>query len=113
GDRIDAVIRGSAVNNDGAGKVGFTAPGLETQAEVIATAQAAAGIDPETVSAVEAHGTGTQLGDPIEVAALTRVFRAATDKKGFCALGSVKSNLGHLDTAAGVTGLVKMVLALK
>ena len=113
GDRIAAVIKGSAINNDGAVKIGFTAPGVESQANVVAAAQANAGIDPETITAIEAHGTGTPLGDPIEVAALTRVFRARTQKKGFCAIGSVKSNVGHLDTAAGVTGLIKMVLALQ
>ncbi|HEY1526503.1 MAG TPA: beta-ketoacyl synthase N-terminal-like domain-containing protein, partial [Candidatus Angelobacter sp.] len=113
GDRIDAVIRGSAINNDGSGKIGFTAPGLESQAEVIAAAQAIAGVNPETIAAVEAHGTGTQLGDPIEIAALTRVFTAGTDKKNFCALGSVKSNVGHLEAAAGVTGLLKMTMALR
>jgi amino acid adenylation domain-containing protein/non-ribosomal peptide synthase protein (TIGR01720 family) len=113
GDRIDAVIRGSAINNDGSGKIGYTAPGLESQADVIAAAQAIAGVRPETISAVEAHGTGTQLGDPIEMAALNRVFMAGTDKKNYCALGSVKSNVGHLEAAAGVTGFIKMSMALK
>ena len=113
GDHILAVIKGSAINNDGSGKVGYTAPSIDGQARVIAEAQAIAGVDPETITYVEAHGTATNLGDPIEIAALTRVFRAATQKRGFCAIGSVKTNLGHLDSAAGVTGLIKTVLALK
>ena len=113
GDAIIAVIRGAAANNDGAAKVGFTAPGVDGQAEVIALAQAAAQVEPESIGLVEAHGTATPLGDPIEVAALTRVFRVQTDRRGFCALGSVKSNLGHLDAAAGVTGLIKAALAVE
>ncbi|MCC6456163.1 MAG: amino acid adenylation domain-containing protein [Caldilineaceae bacterium] len=113
GDTIYAVIRGAAVNNDGAVKVGYTAPSVEGQAQVIALAQAAAGIDPATISYVEAHGTGTPLGDPTEIAALSQVFRAHTDRQGFCAIGSVKSNLGHLDAAAGVAGLLKTTLALQ
>ncbi len=113
GDMVLAVIRGSAINNDGAQKVSYTAPGLDGQAEVIAAAQAAAEVDPETIGYVEAHGTATALGDPIEVAALTRVFRAATEARQFCALGSVKSNIGHLDAAAGVAGFIKTVLALQ
>jgi acyl transferase domain-containing protein len=113
GDCIHAVIKGSAVNNDGWDKIGFTAPSIQGQAEVIAEALAVAGIHPETISYIEAHGTGTALGDPIEVAALTQVFRASTRRTGFCALGSVKTNLGHLDAAAGVTGLLKVTLALK
>ena len=112
GDTIHAVIKGTAINNDGALKVGYTAPSVEGQAQVIADALAAAGVDPSTVSCVEAHGTGTPMGDPIEVAALTEAFRARTDR-GFCALGSVKTNIGHLDTAAGVAGLIKTVLALE
>ena len=113
GDSIDAVIKGSAINNDGSLKVGYTAPGIDGQADVIRAAHLRAEIDPETITYIEAHGTGTPLGDPIEVAALTKVFSAATDRKQFCAIGSVKSNIGHLDTAAGVTGLIKTVLALK
>jgi len=113
GDRIDAVLRGSAINNDGALKVGFTAPSVDGQAAVIAAAQAAAGVDPGSIGYVEAHGTGTALGDPIEIAALTQAFRASTGERGFCAIGSVKTNLGHLDAAAGVTGLIKAVLAVK
>ncbi|RMF30773.1 MAG: polyketide synthase, partial [Chloroflexi bacterium] len=113
GDTIHAVIKGSAINNDGSLKVGYTAPSVEGQAEVIATAQALAGVDPETITYIEAHGTGTALGDPIEIAALTQVFRAGTQARGFCAIGSVKTNIGHLDAAAGVAGLIKTVLALK
>jgi acyl transferase domain-containing protein/acyl carrier protein len=113
GDSIHAVIKGSATNNDGALKASFTAPSVYQQSEVIMEAQANAGVDPETISYVEAHGTGTPLGDPIEVRALTKAFRAKTDKKGFCAIGSVKTNLGHLDAAAGIVGLIKTVLALK
>ena len=113
GDRIEAVIRGSAVNNDGAAKVGYTAPSVEGQAAVIAEAQLTAGVAADSISYVEAHGTATPLGDPIEVAALTRAFRASTKQRGYCALGSVKSNIGHLDAAAGVVGLIKTVLALK
>jgi phthiocerol/phenolphthiocerol synthesis type-I polyketide synthase E len=112
-DDVIAIIRGSAVNNDGSGKVGFTAPGLEGQAQVIALAQAAAGVAPDTIGFIEAHGTATPLGDPIEVAALTRVFRAQTQRRGFCALGSVKSNVGHLDAAAGMAGLIKAALAVR
>lgn len=113
GDCIHAVIKGSAINNDGSLKVGYTAPSVDGQAGVIAEAQAIAGVDPETISYVETHGTGTSLGDPIEIAALTQAFGTTTDKKGFCAIGSVKTNVGHLDTAAGVVGLIKTVLALK
>ena len=112
GDLIYAVIKGAAVNNDGSGRVSFTAPSVDGQAEAIAMAQATAGIDPATISYVEAHGTGTALGDPVEIAGLTKAFRAGTDKKGFCAVGSVKTNIGHLDAAAGVTGLIKTALAL-
>jgi acyl transferase domain-containing protein len=113
GDTIYAVIKGSAINNDGSLKVGYTAPSVDGQAEAIAGALAMAEVDPETVTYIEAHGTGTPLGDPIEIAALTQAFRASTQKKGFCAISSVKTNVGHLDTAAGVTGLIKTVLALK
>jgi acyl transferase domain-containing protein/acyl carrier protein len=112
-DCIHAVIRSTAMNNDGALKVGYTAPSVEGQAEVIAEAIALADLDPETISYIETHGTGTALGDPIEIAALTKAFRAKTQKKGFCAIGSVKTNIGHLDTAAGVASLIKTVLALK
>jgi amino acid adenylation domain-containing protein len=113
GDAIQAVIKGSAINNDGAGKVGFTAPSVAGQARAIAEALAVAGVDPATVSYVETHGTGTALGDPIEIAALTEVFRASTDRTRCCALGAVKTNIGHLDCAAGVAGLIKTVLALQ
>ncbi len=113
GDCIQAVIKGTAINNDGNLKVSFTAPSVDGQAAVIAEAQQAAAIDPQTITYIEAHGTGTPLGDPIEVAALTQAFRVKTAQKGFCAIGSVKSNVGHLTTAAGIAGLIKTVLALK
>ncbi len=113
GDRIYAVIKGSAINNDGSGKVGYTAPSVSGQAEAIAEAIAFAEVEPETISYIETHGTGTNLGDPIEISALTNAFRAGTQKKGFCAVGSVKTNIGHLDAAAGVTGLIKTALALQ
>lgn len=113
GDRIHAVIKGSAINNDGSLKVSYTAPRIDTQAKVIRSAQLMAEVDPETITYIEAHGTGTSLGDPIEIAALTQAFHADTQKKSFCAIGSVKTNIGHLDTAAGVAGLIKTVLALK
>ncbi|MES1243274.1 MAG: SDR family NAD(P)-dependent oxidoreductase [Acidobacteriota bacterium] len=113
GDTIHAVIRGFATNNDGSHKMGYTAPGIDGQVEVIAMAQAVAGARGDSITYVEAHGTGTPLGDPIEVEALTEVFRAATDRTGFCALGSVKTNVGHLDAAAGVASLLKTVLALE
>jgi amino acid adenylation domain-containing protein/non-ribosomal peptide synthase protein (TIGR01720 family) len=112
GDLIDAVIKGSAINNDGAVKVGYTAPGVEGQAEVIRMAQAAAGVEPETIGYIEAHGTGTALGDPIEIRALRQVFGDAEGRTGSCAIGSLKTNIGHLDAAAGVAGLIKAVLAL-
>ncbi|HVR95493.1 MAG TPA: condensation domain-containing protein, partial [Thermoanaerobaculia bacterium] len=121
-DTIRAVIRGSAVNNDGAVKVGYTAPSVDGQAAVVAEALAVAGIDgsdgsdgvdAETIGYVEGHGTGTALGDPIEIQALTKAFRKLTRKRGFAALGTVKSNIGHLDIAAGIAGLIKTVLALE
>ena len=113
GDTIHAVIKGAAINNDGSHKTGYTAPAVDSQAEVIAMAQALGAVDPESISYVETHGTATPLGDPIEIAALTKAFRLGTDKSGFCAIGSVKTNIGHLDAAAGVTGLIKTVLALE
>ncbi|BAY65327.1 beta-ketoacyl synthase [Calothrix brevissima NIES-22] len=113
GDRIYAVIKGCAINNDGSLKVGYTAPSVNGQAQVIAEAMMLAAVEPETINYIEAHGTGTTLGDPIEIAALSQVFRSSTQKKGFCAIGSVKTNIGHLDAAAGVAGLIKTVLSLK
>ncbi len=113
GDTITAVIKGSAMNNDGSSKVGYTAPSVEGQAEVIMAAQAVADVEPHTLTYVEAHGTGTTVGDPIEIAALTQAFREGTDQCGYCAIGSVKTNVGHLDAAAGVAGLIKTALALK
>ncbi|MBU1708383.1 MAG: type I polyketide synthase, partial [Proteobacteria bacterium] len=113
GDAIDAIIIGSAVNNDGSLKASYAAPSIEGQKNVIIEALANAAINPETISYVEAHGTGTALGDPTEIAALTKAFRSMTPKNGFCAIGSVKGNIGHLDVAAGVAGLIKTVLALK
>ncbi|MHC5764549.1 MAG: aminotransferase class III-fold pyridoxal phosphate-dependent enzyme [Nostoc sp.] len=112
GDRIYAVIRGSGINNDGADKVSFTAPSVDGQAEAVAMAQAYANFHPETISYIEAHGTATPLGDPIEIEALTQAFRVHTDAKQFCAIGSLKSNVGHLVAAAGVAGLIKTALAL-
>ena len=113
GDTIHAVIRGIAINNDGMRKGSFAAPSIEGQAEVIAAALAQQGIDPESIGLMEAHGTGTAVGDPIELAGLTQAYRKWTAKKQFCALGSVKNNIGHTDAAAGVAGLVKAVLALR
>jgi len=113
GDCIHAIIKGSAINNDGSLKIGYTAPSVEGQAAVISEAQAIAGIEADTITYIEAHGTGTELGDPIEIAALTKAFRATTEKNGFCAIGSVKTNFGHTDAAAGVAALIKTVLALK
>lgn len=112
GDQIYAVIRGSAINNDGSAKVGYTAPSIDGQAEAIVTAQASAGVAASTISYVEAHGTGTPLGDRVEMAALTQAFRASSEARGFCAIGSLKTNIGHLDAAAGIAGLIKTVLAL-
>ncbi|TVP73061.1 MAG: KR domain-containing protein [Rhodobacteraceae bacterium] len=111
GDQIIAVIKGSAINNDGAQKAGYLAPSVEGQARAIAEAHQVAGVDAESISYVECHGTGTHLGDPIEVAALTEGF--GTDKRGFCRIGSVKTNIGHLDTAAGVASLIKAACALQ
>ena len=113
GDHVEAVIRGSAINNDGALRVSFTAPGEDGQADVIAEALSVAQVEPETISYIEAHGTGTPIGDPIEIAALSRVFRASTQAKSLCAIGSVKSNVGHLEAAAGIASLIKAILALK
>ncbi|HYP26943.1 MAG TPA: beta-ketoacyl synthase N-terminal-like domain-containing protein [Blastocatellia bacterium] len=113
GDTILAVIKGSAVNNDGAARANFAAPSVEGQTAVIEEALALSGVDAETITYMEAHGGGTSLGDSIEVAAMTRAFRASTEKKRFCAVGSVKTNIGHLNAAAGVASLIKCVLALQ
>ncbi|MGE4222353.1 MAG: beta-ketoacyl synthase N-terminal-like domain-containing protein [Vicinamibacterales bacterium] len=113
GDHIHAVVKGSAVNNDGSTKVSYLAPSVDGQAAAVREALGVAGVEIDRIGLVEAHGTGTPVGDPIEVAALTQAFRASTDRVGFCALGSVKTNIGHLDTAAGVAGLIKVVKALE
>ncbi len=113
GDCIRAIVKGSAVNNDGSARVGYTAPGIRGQSQVIVDALAVAKCSADTISYVEAHGTGTSLGDPIEVSALTEAFRRTTRRTNFCGLGSVKTNIGHLDAASGVTGLIKTVLALQ
>ncbi|WP_323781256.1 type I polyketide synthase [Thalassovita sp.] len=113
GDHIWAVIKGSAVNNDGAAKAGYLAPSVDGQAAAIADAQALSDVSADTIDYVECHGTGTYLGDPIEVAALTQAFQQTTDETGFCRIGSVKTNIGHLDTAAGAASLIKTSLALK
>ena len=113
GDAIYAVIKGSAINNDGARKVGYTAPRVAGQANVIRAACRMAEVEPATISYIETHGTGTALGDPVELAALTQVFRESTERQGYCAIGSLKTNIGHLDTAAGIAGLIKTALALQ
>jgi acyl transferase domain-containing protein len=114
GDPILAVIKGFALNNDGSDKIGYAAPSVNAQADVVAMAQAAAGIDPETISYVEAHGTATPLGDPIEMTALTAAFRrGGATRNQYCAVGTGKTNIGHLDIAAGATGLIKTVLQLQ
>ncbi|MGE5341854.1 MAG: SDR family NAD(P)-dependent oxidoreductase [Candidatus Omnitrophota bacterium] len=110
GDHIVAVIRGSAIDNDGSDKIGFTAPSVKGQVAAISAAIRAAQIEPETIGLIETHGTGTKLGDPVEINALKQVFD--TEKRNFCAIGSVKTNIGHLDTAAGVAGFIKATLAL-
>ncbi|WP_433969859.1 type I polyketide synthase [Tunturiibacter gelidiferens] len=111
-DHITAVIRGFGVNNDGSMKAGYMAPGVDGQSGVIAAAQAMAGVDARTITYIEAHGTATPLGDPIEVAALTKAFRLSTDAAGYCAIGTAKANVGHLDAAAGVAGVIKTALSL-
>ncbi len=113
GDSIRAVIKGSAVNNDGASKVGYLAPSVDGQARAILEALAVANVRADTITYVEAHGTGTPVGDPIEVAALTQAFRTHTQKRGYCGIGSLKSNIGHIDTAAGVASFIKCVEALR
>jgi acyl transferase domain-containing protein/thioesterase domain-containing protein len=112
GDQIYGVIRGTGLNNDGSDKMSFMAPSVRGQADAVAMAMANADVNPEDISYIETHGTGTNIGDPIEVEALNSVFRERTARKGFCAIGSVKTNLGHLDTAAGVAGFIKTVLSL-
>nr|WP_330165855.1 SDR family NAD(P)-dependent oxidoreductase [Seohaeicola saemankumensis] len=113
GDHIWGVIKGTAINNDGAAKAGYLAPSVDGQSAAIVEAQAVAGVSPDTVGYIECHGTGTYLGDPIEVAALTEAFRqGGAQGEGFCRIGSVKTNIGHLDTAAGVASLIKTTLAL-
>lgn len=111
-DHIYAVVKGSAINNDGGTKVGYMAPNGDGQAAVVTEAMAMASIDADTISYVEAHGTGTPLGDPIEIGGLTQAFRAGTQSKNFCAIGSVKTNVGHLQIASGVVGFIKTVLSL-
>jgi len=113
GDPIRAVIKGSAINNDGSLKVSYTAPSVVGQAAVVTSALQAANVPAESIGYIEAHGTATELGDPIEVASLTKAFQTQTAQTGFCAIGSVKTNIGHLDRAAGVSGLIKTVLALE
>ncbi|MFL0802020.1 MAG: acyltransferase domain-containing protein [Agarilytica sp.] len=113
GDTIHAVIKGSAINNDGNQKIGFTAPSIEGQTTVISEALANAQVEPETITSIEAHGTATALGDPIEFAALSEVFKNVNPNEKTCALGSVKTNIGHLDTASGMAGLIKTILSLK
>lgn len=113
GDNVRAVILGAGVNNDGNDKVGYTAPSFRGQAAAIRAAHAMAGVSSESIGYIEAHGTGTILGDPIELSALTEAFRSTTDRRGFCGIGSVKSNFGHLSCAAGVAGLIKTVLCLE
>ncbi|MGA9379089.1 MAG: SDR family NAD(P)-dependent oxidoreductase, partial [Phormidium sp.] len=112
GDHIYAVIKGSAVNNDGGTKVGYMAPNGDGQTSVVTQAISMSQIDPETIGYVEAHGTATPLGDPIEIGGLTQAFRASTKSKNFCGIGSVKTNLGHLQIASGIAGFIKTVLSL-
>ena len=112
-DDIHAVILGTAINNDGNSKVAYSAPSLEGQSEVIAEALGVSGVDPATIAYVEGHGTGTYLGDPLEVEALNRIYSRNTPARGYCALGSVKSNVGHLEVAAGVASLIKAILSIK
>lgn len=113
GDHIFGVITGYAVNNDGNLKADYSAPSVQGQAEVIATAQAMADVNPRSISYVEAHGTGTLVGDPIEVRGLTLAFRQSASDNGFCALGSVKPNIGHSNIAAGIAGLIKVILSMQ
>lgn len=113
GERILAVIRGSAVNNDGNAKIGYTAPGMDGQSRVLREAMAVSGVEPASIGYIETHGTGTELGDPIEFQALCDAFNASCVTRPYCALGSVKANIGHLDSAAGIVSLIKTVLALQ
>jgi acyl transferase domain-containing protein/acyl carrier protein len=113
GDTIYAVLKGSAVNNDGSEKAGYSAPSVNSQAEVVVEALANAGVDADSITYVEAHGSGTPVGDPIEILALSKAFRASAQRSGYCAIGSVKTNVGHLDAAAGIAGIIKTALALK
>ena len=113
GDQVLAVIRGFAINNDGSVKVGYTAPSVDGQAQVIQRAQKMAGVPAESITYIEAHGTGTPLGDPIEIAGLNKAFRASTSETSFCSLGTAKANVGHLDVAAGGVGLIKTVLQIE
>jgi acyl transferase domain-containing protein len=112
GDHLYAIIKGFGLSNDGDSKVGFTAPGVDGQERAIAMAHAMAAVDPASITYIEAHGTATPLGDPIEIAALTQSFNRHTKLKQFCAIGSIKTNFGHLDVAAGVAGLIKTALSL-
>jgi amino acid adenylation domain-containing protein len=113
GDNTWAVIKGFAVNNDGDNKVSYSAPSVDAQTQVVVEALSVADVHPETIQYIETHGTGTNLGDPIEITALNQAFHTQTYKKHYCAIGSVKSNIGHLDNAAGIAGLIKTTLALK
>jgi len=112
-DSIYAVIKGTAINNDGSRKAGFTAPSVQGQADVVQEALGVSGVSADSIGYIEAHGTGTFIGDPIEVAALSQAFRKSTDRKGFCRIGSVKTNIGHLDAGAGTAGVIKVALSLK
>jgi len=112
-DQVHGLIRSTAINNDGQDKIGFTAPGISGQSTAIMDAYRRANIDPNTISYIECHGTGTPIGDPVELAGLTTAFKAFTDKKQFCAVGSVKTNVGHLDAGACITGIIKTILAMK
>ncbi|GAA2777041.1 type I polyketide synthase [Saccharopolyspora taberi] len=112
-DTVHAVVRGTAVNNDGSHRAGFTAPGVDGQAAVIRAAHQVSQVDAGSIGYVEAHGTATPLGDPIEIEALTKAFRKDTDRTGYCRIGSVKTNIGHTDAAAGIAGFIKAALALK
>jgi acyl transferase domain-containing protein/acyl carrier protein len=113
GDNIHAIIKGSAVNNDGSEKAGYTTPSVNGQTDVVVEALANAGVEADSITYVEAHGSGTPVGDPVEIRALTKAFRTFTQRSGYCAIGSVKTNVGHLDAAAAVAGMIKTILALK